>query len=307
MSVDAVFCAGNVAVITGSSSGIGRAAARMCARVGMKVALADIDEANLSEAVEEVKALAADAAMVVGVRTDVGDVLSVQALQEAVISQLGPVNFLMNNAGIGTGGGALAGLEKWQRTLQVNTWGVINGCQVFVPGMIESALPGMIVNTGSKQGITMPPGNLAYNVSKAAVKAYTEGLQHELREGKSPLTAHLLVPGWVNTSIALKAKRDEALAAGEDFTADSVFFHEGKPAAGAWMPDQVVEFLLAELQKQRFYIICPDNDVDRETDNLRMEWTMGDITKDRPPLSRWHPDYKDAFSTYLAENKASQQ
>merc|ERR1719277_2977153 len=119
----------------------------------------------------------------------------------------------MNNAGVGTGGGALAPLKDWQRTIDVNAWGPIHGCQAFVPSMKASGKPGLIVNTGSKQGITMPPGNLSYNVSKAALKAYTEGLQHELRQ-ESKLRAALLVPGWMNTSIMLKSKRSEAAAAG---------------------------------------------------------------------------------------------
>ena len=81
-------------------------------------------------------------------------------------------------------------------------FGVIYGCQAFVEGMKASGEIGCIINTGSKQGITCPPGNLAYNVSKAAVKVYTEGLQYELRqEAGSKLSAHLLVPGWVNTNI----------------------------------------------------------------------------------------------------------
>merc|ERR1719395_165530 len=117
----------------------------------------------------------------------------------------------MNNAGVGAGGGACAPREKWQRTLGVNMWGPIHGCQAFVPAMKESGQPGLIINTGSKQGITCPPGNLAYNVSKAALKSYTEGLEHELRSDAScKISAGLLVPGWTNTSIMLKSKRAEA-------------------------------------------------------------------------------------------------
>lgn len=150
----------------------------------------------------------------------------------------------------------------------------------------------------------MPPGNLTYNMSKAALKCYTEGLEHHLRSvGGGKLRSALLIPGWVNTSIMLKSIRQEKLDKGEAFDANSVFFHEAKPADGAWMPSQVVDFMLEELSKGRFYIVCPDNDVDRETDNLRMTWTMQDITQDRPPLSRWHDDYKEKFSAFVEENK----
>eukprot|EP00521_Asterionellopsis_glacialis_P019158 CAMPEP_0195316596 /NCGR_PEP_ID=MMETSP0708-20121125/3705_1 /TAXON_ID=33640 /ORGANISM="Asterionellopsis glacialis, Strain CCMP134" /LENGTH=174 /DNA_ID=CAMNT_0040382051 /DNA_START=30 /DNA_END=557 /DNA_ORIENTATION=- len=173
--------------------------------------------------------------------------------------------------------------------------------------MKESDEPGIIVNTGSKQGITMPPGNLTYNMSKAALKAYTEGLEHEFMKERSEsngkLKAALLVPGWVNTSIVLKVERAKATEAGNAFDANSVFFHEDKPATGAWMPSQIVDFMVQELNKNRFYIICPDNDVDRETDNLRMTWTMQDITEDRAPLSRWHPDYTEKFTEFLNANK----
>jgi hypothetical protein len=99
----------------------------------------------------------------------------------------------------------------------------------------------------------------------------------------------------------LKVQRDKAPDK-TNFDPNSVFFHEGKPAPGAWMPQQVVDFMISELDAGRFYIICPDNDVDRHTDNLRMTWTMQDITEDRPPLSRWHPDYKDKFAEFVERN-----
>lgn len=298
--------AGNVAAITGASSGIGRAVARHCAKIGMKVFLADNDEEQLAAAAAEVSSLAGNPSDVVAVKTDVSDPAAVRQFREAAFAATGAVHFLMNNAGIGAGGGALAPLADWQRTVAVNTWGPIHGCQEFVPAMKACGQPGLLVNTGSKQGITMPPGNLAYNVSKAALKTYTEGLEHELRsEEGCKLACALLVPGWTNTEIMLKSKRDAALAAGQSFDSASVFFHEGKPADGAWMPQQVVDYMLAELEKGRFYIICPDNDVDRETDNLRMTWTMQDITQDRPPLSRWHPEHKDAFTAFLSANKGA--
>lgn len=272
----------------------------------MKVFLADIDEAELNEAVAFVAAGAAAGGEAFAVPTDVADAAALARLKERAFAATGHVSFLMNNAGIGAGGGALAPLKDWERTLGVNMWGPIYGCQAFVPAMKASGKPGIIVNTGSKQGITMPPGNLAYNVSKAALKAYTEGLQHELRsEAGCTLSAALLVPGWANTSIVLKSKRDEARAAGVAFGADQAPFHEAKPAGGAWMPKQVVDFMLSELDRNRFYIICPDNDVDRETDNLRMTWAMQDITQDRPPLSRWHPDYKEPFDAFLKASKSS--
>jgi NAD(P)-dependent dehydrogenase (short-subunit alcohol dehydrogenase family) len=222
---------------------------------------------------------------------DVSDQASLVGLADRVFANGGKCHFLMNNAGTGLGGGAMTDMDMVHHVMGVNTFGPMHGCIAFVPHMKE---PGIVVNTGSKQGITMPPGNLTYNVSKAALKVYTEGLEYELRqEGK--LRAALLVPGWVNTSIVLKTLRAKGDAVDETL----VPFHEGKPASGAWMPSQVVEFMVQELDKGRFYIICPDNDVDRKTDNLRMTWTMQDITQDRPPLSRWHPEYKEKFAAFV--------
>jgi short-subunit dehydrogenase len=146
----------------------------------------------------------------------------------------------------------------------------------------------------------MPPGNCPYNVSKAALKCYTEALEHELRTTpENKLRSALLVPGWVNTSIQRKYIRDYQ----SPDVKSEVPFSEDKPATGAWMPAQVIDFMIAELDKHRFYIICPDNDVDRTTDNARMTWTMQDITQDRVPLSRWHPEYTESFATFLAQEK----
>ena len=224
--VDEVFKAGNIAVITGSSSGIGRAVARRCAQLKMKVVLADVDEEELEEARAEVAELADKPEDVFSQTTNVASAESLRVLQDTTWKKFGGCHFLMNNAGVGSGGGVLAPLSIWRSTIDVNLWGPIHGCLAFLEPMqkfLGPGVEGLIVNTGSKQGITMPPGNLVYNTSKAALKCFTEGLEHELRnvgadgtqgEGAQPrLRAALLVPGWVNSSIALKAKR--ASLAGE--------------------------------------------------------------------------------------------
>ena len=140
--------------------------------------------------------------------------------------------------------------------------------------------PGLVINTGSKQGITTPPGDPAYNVAKAGVKAFTEALQHDLRNREGcKITAHLLIPGFVFTELT-RAGRPE------------------KPA-GAWTPEQTVDFMLESLEAGDFYILCPDNDVPRELDERRILWAAGDIVENRPPLSRWHPDYGEAFKAFV--------
>jgi len=293
--------AGAVAVVTGASSGIGKAAALKFAKMGLKVCLADNDQAELVKACEEVKRVAeAGADSVLACEVDVAKKDSLDALKAKVLEKYGAApGVLMNNAGVGLGGGALVKRDEWEKTLNINLWGVINGCQAFVSDMMAAKQPGLVITTGSKQGITMPPGNLAYNVSKAAVKAYAEGLEHELRSTEgSQVRSCLLVPGWTNTSILRKAKRSRE---GDSYDESTVFFWEGKPQAGAWSAEQVVEFMLESLKKDQFYIICPDNDVTEDVDNKRMRWTGSDIPERRPPLSRWHPDYKVAFEAFMAQ------
>ena len=291
---------GNVAVVTGASSGIGRAAALEWAAKGMHVYMCDIDGPELTAAATA----AVGSSTVKAVKVDVADEAAMKKVADEVFASHETCHVLFNNAGVGLGGGALTETSTVVKTLGVNFYGPLHGCLAFVPRMKEKGQAGIVINTGSKQGITMPPGNLTYNVSKAALKCYTEGLEHEFMkertQGTGKLRAVLLVPGWVNTSILLKAERANK---GADFDADKVFFHEDKPQPGAWMPKQVIDFLVQEVDKGKFYVICPDNDVDREIDNLRMTWTMQDITEDRPPLSRWHPDYKDKFTEFLKANK----
>jgi NAD(P)-dependent dehydrogenase (short-subunit alcohol dehydrogenase family) len=185
----------------------------------------------------------------------------------------------MNNAGIQPGSQMFGPAPNWERVLAVNLWGAINGTQVFTPGMIERGRPGMIINTGSKQGITTPPGDPAYNVSKAGLKAFTEALAHELRNTPgAQLSAHLLIPGFVFTELTARGRAE-------------------KPDA-AWTPDQTAAFMIERLQAGDFYILCPDNDVPRSVDERRILWAAGDIVENRPALSRWHPDYADAFAEF---------
>ena len=213
--------ANHVAVITGGASGIGLAAAMRFAGLGMKVCIADIGAGRLAEAATKLSSIAKGGdADVMTVEVDVSRFEDVVRLKAAVEKRFGGTDILMNNAGIGPDSNSFGPLENWQRILAVNLWGIIHCTQVFAPHMIERGRPGFILNTGSKQGITTPPGNPAYNVSKAGVKALTEALQHELRNTEGcEISAHLLIPGHVFTGLDLARPHREAsraLDAGAD-------------------------------------------------------------------------------------------
>ena len=267
-----------VAVITGGASGIGLATAQHLAAMGLRLVIVDVREALLEPAAEQLRQLGAPEVMASS--TDVSDREALVELETLVAERFGGTDILMNNAGIQPGSSLLDDPENWLRILGVNLGGIVYGTQVFVPRMIERGRPGLVINTGSKQGITTPPGDPAYNVSKSGVKTFTEALAHELRNTEGhQLTAHLLIPGFVFTDLT-RGSRTE------------------KPA-GAWTPEQTAEFLFQSVERGDFYILCPDNDVSRELDEKRMAWAIGDIIENRPPLSRWHPDYAEAFNLYI--------
>ena len=273
--------ADHVAVITGGASGIGLAAAQEFAKLGMKVCIADLGDERLREAETKLSSAApGGAGSIMAVATDVSDAASVKQLEAAVTNRFGGTDVLMNNAGIQPGSRMFGPLHDWQRILAANLWGIIHGTQIFAPGMISRGKPGLIINTGSKQGITTPPGDPAYNVSKAGVKAFTEALAHELRNTpRCRITAHLLIPGFVFTPLTAHGRTE-------------------KPPA-AWTPEQTVDFMIERLAAGDFYILCPDNDVPRPLDERRILWAAGDIVENRPALSRWHPDYADKFAAFV--------
>ncbi|KAJ7505793.1 hypothetical protein B0H11DRAFT_1976218 [Mycena galericulata] len=287
---------GRVAVVTGAASGIGAAAARAFARLGMKIALADVPERETA-----LSALGAELEGVVGkgnvlvVPTDVREVAQVERLRDRVYEAWSEVGVLLNNAGIGAppggpDGTSWDGLASWHAVFDVNLFGVVNVQQTFVPAMLHQENPAMVINTGSKQGITNPPGNTAYNASKAAVKSLTEGLAHELRArsgagGNGGVSAHLFVPGYTWTGLTGDGGGKE------------------KPP-GAWTAEETVNHMFNRVAAGDFYVLCPDGETGPEIDQLRIMWAAADVAQGRPALSRWHRDYKALFEEYMREGQA---
>lgn len=270
LSLPPAFDAGGVAVVTGGAGGIGFAIAARLAERGLKVVISDLPGEKLDAAARELG--------VAAIAADMADAADVGRLRDRVLADHGPVAVLVNNAAIGSNPGQpWENPAGWAQLLRINLMGVLHVAQAFVPGMLASGRPGAVINTGSKQGITSPPGNPAYNLSKAGVRNYTESLAHALREEAGErISAHLLIPGFTQSGMTGEAKN-------------------------AWTADQVALFMFESIARGDFYILCPDNDVDRATDEKRMRWAMDDIIENRPALSRWHPDYKDAFARYMAE------
>lgn len=276
MSYQDVIEEGGLAVVTGGASGVGLIAAIRFAQAGLDVVLADLPGESLDEAAETVQGMNADVT-VTAVATDVSDVAQVAALADTAFG-LGDVAILMNNAGIGRRSSSWGAPEAWRETLEVNLFGVINGVQAFLPRMVDAGRKAVVINTGSKQGITSPPGNPAYNVAKAGVKVLTENLAHDLRAAGAPIDVHLFVPGFTYTGM--------------------VAAHMPQKPAAAWTSEQTVDHLITKMAAGDFYILCPDNDVSPERDKRRVSWALGDILENRPALSRWHPDYSEAFADF---------
>jgi len=300
-----VFRPGALALISGGASGVGFAFASICRRHGMHLAIIDNNSHNLQLASSKLGSMSSTTHPGVKTETyemDVSDVSAWSRVRDDIGSKFGTVDLLMLNAGTSfkpTTSQPWEDVDYFQKTLNINFFGIVNGLAAFLPLVQKSKGPSAVIFTGSKQGITNPPGNPAYNASKSAIKTIAEQLAHDLRTKSSPSYApqtsvHLLIPGWTFTGLSGNAgpvPDSEAL---------------GKKPAGAWLPSQCAEYGYRGVKEGKFYIVCPDDDVDESLDQARMTWGAGDWIDGRSPLSRWDEKYKDQAAEWI-KNEADKR
>jgi NAD(P)-dependent dehydrogenase (short-subunit alcohol dehydrogenase family) len=247
---------GRVAVVTGGASGIGRGMARSFAGAGMKVMLADLDEAMLAATAEELTGAGAEVATT---RCDVSKLEQVEALAEATIDRFGAVHVLCNNAGVGIPTPThKLNLDDWRWIIDVDLWGPIYGVKVFLP-LIESQGEGHINSTASLAGLVAGGVMGAYNVAKHGVVALMATLERDLRGRQSPVRASVLCPGPINTDISRHSvdyrparttpKADGPVSGRAGERIQRMLEEQGMD------PDEVGRMVLDAVHQQRFWVL----------------------------------------------------
>jgi NAD(P)-dependent dehydrogenase (short-subunit alcohol dehydrogenase family) len=257
--------AGKVAVVTGGANGIGRGIVEALLEEGVRVVIADVEEPVLERTVAELQ----DRGDVIGIRTDVSDFDSVESLAASVFERCGACHLLFNNAGVTTGGGGLPWEQEpndWKWCFSVNVFGVANGVLAFVPRMLESGEPGVVVNTSSGDGGIAPvPYASVYAASKAAISCFTESLAHQLLDAGSTVRASVFYPsgGLLDTGLwTAQRNRPPSLARERQHTPGPVLtfseFRDRLAAAGkkADIADllELGRFVVAEVKKGSYVI-----------------------------------------------------
>lgn len=273
---------------------------------GMHLAILDRSAANLQSATAALKAQGATATnpgiKTEGYELDVSNLQAWQALKPRIESTFGTIDILMLNAGTSVKPSTSQSYldpAYFHKTLDTNMYGVVNGLATFLPSVQDAAKANpenrtAVIITGSKQGITNPPGaaNPAYNMSKSALKTLAEHLAHDLRSqgnaSYSPnTTVHLLIPGWTFTGLSGNAGPGEEAEMAK------------KLPKGAWLPRECAEYGVRKMEEGKFYIVCPDNDVDEALDQARTLYAMGDVVEGRSALSRWDVQFQEDAAKWI--------
>jgi len=246
---------GKVAAVTGAASGLGRSMALAFAAEGMDLALADVDEVNLSSVQDEVLAKGVRA---ITLKVDVSNAQQLEIFRDQTLTRLGGVHVVCNNAGVSPLGAVWENSPAdWQWILGVNLWGVIHGVRAFTPHFIKQD-EGHIVNTASVAGLISPPGSGAYNVTKHGVVALSESLYHDLRERNSKVGVSVLCPAYVPTGIVDSERnrpKDLPVSTKSEATLAREAMLRKAVASGKISADQVAQSVVAAIKDERFYIL----------------------------------------------------
>ncbi len=233
---------GKVAVVTGAASGIGLETARALARRGADLAICDVDETGLKEAATEIHQLGR---RVVAEQADVANAEQVSAFADRCYAELGRVDVLVNNAGIGIGGSFVdVPLHEWNTILGINLKGVVHGCHFFLPRMIDAGRGGHVVNIASMAGYVGTPGMTAYSMTKFGVVGFSEALRGDLAADGIGVTA--VCPGVINTPIVRSSRLYGDTATPENRQRGIDFF-----ARRNYGPDRVARGILKAVQRNR--------------------------------------------------------
>lgn len=246
---------GKVAVVTGAASGMGFAMAQTFAGAGMKVVLADIEEAALEAATAQLVQAGCEA---IEVRTDVSQLDEIEALAAATLKQFGAVHVLCNNAGVGVGapvGGT--SIADWKWTLDIDLWGPIYGVETFLP-LIEEQGEGHINSTASMAGLYAGASLGAYNVAKHGVVALMASLERDLRWRDSKVHASVLCPGPINTNIVDSERNREPQDAAQHVASEQgqkFWDFLTRTLANGMNPAEVGPMVLDAIVDEKFWIL----------------------------------------------------
>jgi NAD(P)-dependent dehydrogenase (short-subunit alcohol dehydrogenase family) len=263
---------GRVAVITGGASGIGRALAERFAGDGMRLVLADVEEAALAATVAE---LEAGGAAVVGAVADVASAVDVESVRDHALEAFGAVHLVCNNAGVGGGGIIDAPLALWEWVIGVNLMGVVHGVHTFLPMLLEQD-EGHIVNTASLAGLGGVAGLGIYCTTKFAVVGLSESLHHDLVARGSAVGVSVLCPGFVQTRIGESARNAPDSVAEWVDTPDAEATREiANALAAAGIAPSVVADAVRDAVVDGSFFVVPHEHAAVATTRARMEWMAG--------------------------------